>query len=137
VIPAEVTTQDEEGKRYTGSLTFLDNSVDRNTGTIVARATIANPDHSLLPGAFIHVRLHVADHPDALLVPQVAVGSSQFGKYVYVAENGKTAQRMVTTGATYGDLVVITKGVNAGKQVIVGDLQKLAPGMPVRALPEH
>jgi multidrug efflux system membrane fusion protein len=137
VISAEVTTPDEAGKRYTGALTFLDNSVDRNTGTIVARATIGNPDHSLLPGAFVHVRLHVADHPETLLVPQVAVGSSQFGKYVYVAENGKTAQRMVTTGATYGDLVVITKGVNAGKQVIVGDLQKLAPGMPVRAMPEH
>ena len=60
-IPAEVTVPDQDGKHYQGTLTFLDNTVDRNTGTIVARATIANPDHTLLPGEFVHVRLHVAD----------------------------------------------------------------------------
>jgi membrane fusion protein, multidrug efflux system len=56
----------------------------------------------------IHVRLHVVDHPDTLLVPQVAVGSSQLGKYVYVAEIGKAVQRMVTTSAPNGDLVIVT-----------------------------
>jgi hypothetical protein len=71
--------------------------------------------------AFIHVRLHVADHPDTLLVPQVAVGSSQLGKYVYVAENGKAVQRMVTTSAPNGGLVIVTHGVRAGEQVIVGN----------------
>ena len=86
-----------------GTLTFLDNTVDRGTGTIVARATIANPDRSLLPGEFVHVRLHVADQPDTLLVPQVALGSSQLGKFVYVADNGKAEQRLVSIGATYGD----------------------------------
>ena len=134
-IPAEVTIPDQDGKRYEGTLTFLDNTVDRNTGTIVARATIANPDHSLLPGEFVHVRLHVDDRPGTLLVPQVALGSSQLGKYVYVADNGKAEQRMVSIGATYGDRIVITKGVTAGDAVIVGNLQKIAPGAPVRRLP--
>jgi multidrug efflux system membrane fusion protein len=134
VIAAEVTSADDAGKQYTGTLTFVNNAVDRSTGTILARATIANPDHSLLPGAFVHVRLHVADHPDTLLVPQVALGSSQFGKYVYVAENGKAMQRMVTTGATYGDLVIVTKGVTAREAVVVGNLQKIAPGAPVRPI---
>jgi len=115
-------------------LTFLDNTVDRNTGTIVARATIANPDHNLLPGEFVHVRLHVADRPDTLLVPQVALGSSQLGKYVYVADNGKAQQRMVSIGETYGDRIVITKGVTAGDAVIVGNLQKIAPGAAVRPI---
>jgi RND family efflux transporter MFP subunit len=134
MIPAEVTIPDQDGKRYEGTLTFLDNTVDRNTGTIVARATIANPDHSLLPGEFVHVRLHVDDRPGALLVPQVALGSSQLGKYVYVADNGKAQQRMVSIGATYGDRVVITKGVTAGDAVIVGNLQKIGPGAPVRPI---
>lgn len=133
-IPAEVTIPDHDGKRYKGTLTFLDNTVERNTGTIVARATIANPDHSLLPGEFVRVRLHVADRPDTLLVPQVALGSNQLGKYVYVADNGKAAQRMVSIGATYGDRVVITKGVSAADAVIVGNLQKIAPGAPVRPI---
>ena len=123
---------DQDGKRYEGTLTFLDNTVDRNTGTIVARATIANSDHSLLPGEFVHVRLHVDDRPDTLLVPQVALGSSQLGKYVYVADNGKAQQRMVSIGATYGDRIVVTKGLTAGDAVIVGNLQKIASGTSVR-----
>jgi membrane fusion protein, multidrug efflux system len=130
-IPAEVTVPDQEGRRYRGTLTFLDNTVDRNTGTIIARATIANPDRSLLPGEFVHVRLHVADQPGTLLVPQSALGSSQLGKYLYVPDNGKAVQRMVSIGATYGDRVVITKGVTAGEEVIVGNLQKIAPGAAV------
>jgi len=54
-----------------------------------------NPDHSLLSGEFVHVRLHVDDQPGTLLVPQVALGSSQLCKYVYVADNGKAQQPMV------------------------------------------
>jgi membrane fusion protein, multidrug efflux system len=131
-IPAEATIPDEGGKRYPGTLTFLENTVDRNTGTIVARATIANPDHSLLPGEFVHVRLHVADQPDTLLVPQVALGSNQFGKYVYVADHDKAVQRPISIGATYGSYAVITKGLTAHDEVIVGNLQKIAPGTPVR-----
>jgi membrane fusion protein, multidrug efflux system len=130
-IPAEVTVPDDGGKRYKGQLTFLNNTVDGSTGTIVARATIANPDHTLLPGEFVHVHLLVADRPDTMLVPQVALGSNQFGKYVYVAEHGEAVQRMVSIGATYGDLVVINKGVTAHDAVIVGNLQKIAPGTPV------
>jgi multidrug efflux system membrane fusion protein len=136
-IPAEVTVADNGNKRYKGTLTFLNNTVDPATGTIMARATIANPDRSLLPGEFVHVRLHVSDHPDTLLVPQVALGSSQFGKYVYVAENDKAMQRPVSIGATYGDLVVVTKGVTPREAVIVGNLQKLAPGAPVRPIAEQ
>lgn len=136
-IPAEVTVPDNGDKRYEGTLTFLNNAVDRSTGTIVARATIANPDHSLLPGQFVRVRLHVADRPDTLLVPQVALGSSQFGKYVYVANNGKVEQRPVSIGATYGDLIVVTKGITARDAVIVGNLQKIAPGAPIRPIAGH
>ena len=131
-LPAEVTAPDHGG-RFAGALSFLDNTVDRSTGTIVARATIANPDRSLLPGEFVHVRLHVADQPDALLVPQAALGSGQLGKFVYVAGgDGKAAQRLVSVGSTYGDLVWVTKGVAAGEAVIVGNLQKIAPGALVR-----
>ena len=112
-----------------------DNTVDRSSGTIVARATIANPDHRLLPGEFVHVRLHVTDRPDTLLVPQVALGSSQLGKYVYVADNGKAQQRMVSIDATYGDRIVVTWGVTAGGRC--GDRRQPAEDHAGRAGAAH
>jgi membrane fusion protein, multidrug efflux system len=136
-IPAVVTVPDNDNKQYHGTLTFLNNTVDSGTGTIVARATIANPDHTLLPGEFVDVRLQVTDQPNTLLVPQVALGSSQFGKYVYVADHGKAEQRMVSIGATYGDMVVIKNGLTAHDAVIVGNLQKIMPSAPVQPIAAH
>jgi multidrug efflux system membrane fusion protein len=135
-VPVDVQTSDDVRRSFKGTLTFLDNVVDRTTGTITARATIDNPDHSLLPGEFVHVRVHVADQPNALLVPQVALGSSQLGKFLYlVGSDGKVEQRLVSTGATYGGLVVIDKGVKEGDKVIIGNLQKIVAGVPVQPLP--
>jgi membrane fusion protein, multidrug efflux system len=71
------------------------------------------------------------------MVPQIAVGSSQLGKYVYVVgREGKVEQRLVTVGVTHGDLVSIQGGVNEGDKVITGNLQKIGPGLPVQVLPE-
>jgi multidrug efflux system membrane fusion protein len=136
LVAADVQTSDEAQERYSGMLSFLDNVVDRSTGTITARATISNPDHTLLPGEFVHVRVHIADQPDALLVPQVALGSSQLGRFVYViGKDGKAEQRIVSSGASYGSLVVIDKGVREGDRIIVGNLQKIAVGVPVAPEP--
>jgi multidrug efflux system membrane fusion protein len=127
----------EDKARYSGKLTFLDNAVDRTTGTITARATIDNPMKELLPGQFIKVRLHLTDQPNALLVPQVALNSSQLGLFVYViGEKGTAEQRFIETGATIGDRIVINKGLKDGDKVITGNLQKLGPGAPVQALPQ-
>ena len=135
-IAADVQTSDDAQERYNGTLSFLDNAVDRSTGTITARATIGNPEHTLLPGEFVHVRIHIADQPGALLVPQVALGSSQLGRFVYViGKDGKAEQRIVSPGASYGSLVVIDKGVKEGDKIIVGNLQKIAGGVPVAPEP--
>jgi multidrug efflux system membrane fusion protein len=132
-LPVDVQASGDAQQRFGGALSFLDNVVDRSTGTIMARATISNPDHTLLPGQFVHVRVHIADQPDALLVPQVALGSGQLGRFVYVVGNdGKAEQRIVSPGATYGSLIVIDKGVNEGDKIIVGNLQKIAAGVPVQ-----
>jgi multidrug efflux system membrane fusion protein len=131
-LPVDVQTSGDVQLKFSGTLSFLDNTVDRSTGTITARATISNPDRSLLPGEFVHVRVHIADQPDALLVPQIALGSSQLGRFVYiVGKNGKAEQHIVSAGASYGNLVVIDKGVNEGDRIIVGNLQKIAAGAPV------
>ncbi len=135
-VDVEVLVPPETEAHHKGELTFLDNVVDRATGTLTARATIANGDFTLLPGQYVRARLHLKDEPDALLVPQAALGSSQLGKYVYVVGAGnKAEQRLVTLGPTAGDLVVVKKGVNEGDQIITGNLQKIGPGAPVQPLP--
>jgi membrane fusion protein, multidrug efflux system len=132
-VEAEMLLPGESEAHHKGELTFLDNIVDRGTGTIIARATIKNEDFALLPGQYVRVRLHVGEEPDALMVPQAALGSSQLGKYVYVVGKGDTVeQRLVSLGATDGDLVTVLKGLSEDDQVIAGNLQKIAPGVPVK-----
>ena len=135
-VPVEIRTNDEGPLQLRGTLAFIDNAVDRGAGTIAARAMVPNHDLTLLPGQYIRARVNIGDRPDALLVPQAAIGSNQIGKFVYVVGAGDTAeQRMVTLGPTYGELVVVNKGVNEGESIITGNLQKLGPGAAVQPKP--
>ena len=122
---------------HTGALTFIDNQVSQSTGTILLRATIANPDHALLPGQYVTARLHLGDLTGALLIPQSAVGATQIGRTVMVVAAGNhVAVRVVTLGDNYDDKVVALTGVKAGDRVITGQLQKLKPGMTVKPTEE-
>lgn len=135
-IQVEVAVPGDDNARYTGELTFIDNTIDRSTGTIVARATIANAARTLLPGQYVRIRLAVSEQPEALVVPQTALGSSQLGKYVYVVgKDNKAEMRLVSLGPTDGGFVAVTKGIAEGDQVISGNLQKIGPGSPVQPLP--
>ena len=134
-VAVEVSVPGADAAVHRGELSFVDNSVDRATGTVTARATIANADMSLLPGQYVRIRVHLREQPDALLVPQVAVGSSQLGKYVFVVgADDKVEQRTVTLGPSEGALVVVSGGVAENDRVITGNVQKIGPGMPVKAM---
>jgi membrane fusion protein, multidrug efflux system len=134
-IAADIFLPGETQARYSGELTFIDNAVDRSTGTILARATIGNADLSLLPGQYVRIRLAIGAEPDALVVPQTALGSSQLGKYVYIVGQGnKVDQRLVSIGPSDGELVVVLNGVSEGDRVINGNLQKIGPGALVQPL---
>jgi multidrug efflux system membrane fusion protein len=134
-VAAEIMVPGDGAKPpHTGKITFVDNAVDRLTGTLTARATIANADRGLLPGQYVRIRVHAGENPDALLVPQTAIGSSQIGKYVYVVGDKNIAeQKLVTLGPTDGDLVSVV-GVSEKDLVITGNLQKIGPGSPVQPL---
>ena len=135
-VKADILLPGETQVSHKGELSFLNNVVDRATGTITARATISNGGFALLPGQYVRVRLHIRDEPDALLVPQTALGSSQLGKYLYVVGKGDIAeQHLVSLGVTDGDLVAVVKGIGESDQVIAGNLQKIGPGSPVHPLP--
>jgi multidrug efflux system membrane fusion protein len=130
-VVANVALPDDPSMNYSGELTFIDNGVDRTTGTITARATVPNPKFTLLPGQYVRVRLHIRDEPNALLVPQTALGSSQLGKYVYVVgADNKAEQKIVQLGPTDGEAVSVT-GLAETDKVITGNLQKIGPGSPV------
>jgi multidrug efflux system membrane fusion protein len=132
--PIQTEIAVEGGKPdHKGALTFIDNAVSLSTGTILLRATIANPDLGLLPGQYVTARLHLGDLIGALLIPQSAVVSTQIGRSVMVVAAGnRVAARTVTLGDTYGENVVVLTGLKGGDRVITGQLQKLRPGMPVK-----
>jgi membrane fusion protein, multidrug efflux system len=137
-VEAEVSTPGEASVTRKGELSFLDNAIDRSTGTIVARVTIENRDYSLRPGQYVQVRLLLRNEHDALMAPMAALGSNQMGKYVYIVGPGDKAElRPLQIGPGEGPLVSIVKGVDEGDRVIVGNLQKIWPGSPVQAIPDR
>jgi multidrug efflux system membrane fusion protein len=132
-LQAEVRLPDEPDKPVAGALTFLDNAVQRDTGTVGLRATIGNADHRLWPGRFVKVRLVLSTLPKAVLVPAVAPQMSAKGPFVYVVKPDSTAElRPVVTGQRQGDLVVISQGVKAGEKVVVNGQLGVTPGGKVR-----
>jgi len=134
-VEAEVSSAGEPSVARKGTLSFLDNIIDRSTGTIAARVTVDNHDFALLPGQYVHVRLLIRDQPDALMAPAAALGSNQMGAYVYVVGEGDKAEmRPLELGPSNGPLVSVVKGLSEGDRVIVGNLQKIGPGSPVRVV---
>jgi membrane fusion protein, multidrug efflux system len=135
-IEADILLPGDTEARHRGELSFIDNAVDRSTGTVVVRATIENEGFALLPGQYVKVRLRIKEQADALMVPQAVVGSGQLGKYVYViGQDNKADRRLVTLGATQGNMVAVTKGIGENDRIIAGNLQKIGPGALVRVAP--
>jgi RND family efflux transporter MFP subunit len=122
---------------HPGKLDFIDNRVDPQTGTITMRAVIPNLEKILVPGQYVNVRLLLGERPQALLVPERAVGTDQRGSYVFVlGPENIVEQRYVQTGPTYPDnLLLIDKGLKKGEQVVVEGILRLRPGIKVAPTP--
>ena len=131
--PVRVGLADGNGHPHAGTVDFVDNHVDPQTGTIRARAVLPNPDRVFTPGLFARVQLQGSGEFDALLVDDKAVLTDQDRKYVYVLGEGDTAQRRdVVLGPVVDGLRVVENGLARGDKVIVNGLQKVfMPGMPV------
>lgn len=122
------------GKR--GKLNFLASNIDTTLGTQQLRAEFDNPDQTLLPGQFVRVRLLTGERDGVFLVPQSAVLQTEQGTVLMtVGPENKVAPRPVKAGEWYGKDWVILGGLNAGDKVIVDNLIKLRPGMPVNPHP--
>ncbi|MGD0483461.1 MAG: efflux RND transporter periplasmic adaptor subunit [Gemmatimonadales bacterium] len=115
-----------------GTLTFIDNAVDTTTGTVMLKASFANPTRTLWPGQFVSVLLRLFTEDHALVLPTQAVLTGQQGPYVYVVDSTGAAQsRRVTVERTAGTLVIIGSGLRGGEKVVAEGQSRLTPGAKV------
>ncbi len=130
--PVDVQLMDEEGFDHVGTLDFVDNQIDPNSGTIVARAILPNADGFLVPGVFGRVRLTGSGEFEALLIPDEAVLSDQARKIVMVVDPaGTVSPRPVRLGDLHKGLRVIKEGLSPDDRVIVAGVQRARPGAKV------
>ena len=123
---------DEADFKHEGTVDFVDNVIDRSSGTIRGRAQIPNPKGLFTPGMFARVRVPGSVPYEALLVPDVAIASEQVRKYVMVVGEDNTAkQKYVTLGQLAGNLRIIKDGLSADDKVIVNGLARIRPNIKV------
>ncbi len=115
-----------------GALTFIDNTVDKSTGTIKLKGSFANNDRRLWPGQFVDVILTLTTERNRVVVPSQAIQTGQQGQYVYVINNDMSADlRNVTVGRTYQNVTIIDKGVSPGERIVTDGQLRLTPGSKV------
>jgi membrane fusion protein, multidrug efflux system len=117
---------------HQGKVNFAASQIDPSLGTQQLRATFENTNQQLLPGQFVRVRVAAVESHQLFILPQVAVLTSDEGRYVYVVnEKNKTTKRLIETGDWIGNDWVILKGLNSGDRVIVDNIIKLRPEIAV------
>jgi multidrug efflux system membrane fusion protein len=131
-LPVEAFDRDFKHKLASGSLLTTDNQIDQSTGTIKLKAAFPNEDNSLFPNQFVNARLLVNTIPKAILIPAAGLQRSQQGSFVYVVKPDKTVEmRPVTVGASQGDVIAISKGLQVGDVVVTDGVDKLQQGSHV------
>lgn len=129
----KVTVEPVPGAVYEGGLSFIDNAVDRSTGTIRLKGTLKNRDSGLWPGQFVNVTLRLDIQKNAVVVPSEAVMTGQNGQYVFAVTKDLSAEmRPVSVDRTHGEETVIKSGINPGETVVVSGQLQLTPGMKVQ-----
>ena len=132
--PVRMQLADEEGFPHRGHMDFVDNRVDRATGTMQGRAVFPNPDYFLTPGLFARVQLLGRGPYDAVLIPDAAIAADQAQRFVYVVDESGIAQRQpVELGRRIGELRIVASGLDPDDTVIVDGLQRVRVGSPVAA----
>jgi multidrug efflux system membrane fusion protein len=136
-IPIEIGLMTEDGYPHKGHLDYAAPAVAATTGTLLVRGVFDNPNHALLPGFFVRVRMPAGPtDQQSLLVPDTVVGENQQGHYLMVVNaRDEVEQRHVVTGEKLGDLRVITRGLKADDRVVVTGLQRAIPGRKVKPVP--
>jgi membrane fusion protein (multidrug efflux system) len=129
----ELTLPDGSRYAHSGTLDFSDAAVDSATGSVTLRAIVPNPDHTLLPGMFVNVRV-TSGTQTAFRIPATAVQSDDTGFFVVTVDAGdKAVIKHLKTERLEGAVWIATGGVAEGDRIIVSGLQQVRPGSPVQA----
>lgn len=128
-VEAFISAEDKDPAK--GSLSFIDNTVDTTTGTIVMKASFPNQDRRLWPGQFVNIVMTLTVQQDAVVVPSAALQTGQQGQFVYVVKGDEAELRPVTSGVDYEGMTVIDKGVAPGEQVVTDGQIRLSPGAKI------
>lgn len=131
-VPVKLKLIDETAFTHQGKIDFVDNVIDRSTGTIRGRAQFANADGTFTPGMFGRIEVAAGAPQEALLVPDSAIGTEQARKFVFALDAENVAKpKYVTLGDVVDGRRVITAGLSADDVVIVNGLMRVRPGMKV------
>jgi membrane fusion protein (multidrug efflux system) len=118
---------------HSGTLDFSDAAVDSSTGSVTLRAIVPNPEHTLLPGLFVNLRITTGAQT-AFRIPAAAVQSDDTGFFVLTVDGSdKAVVKHLTTERLDGDVWIASGGVAEGDRIIVSGLQQVRPGGPVQA----
>ncbi len=132
-VPVLMGMADETGFSHKGTLHFVDNRMDADTGTWRLRGRFRNEDHGIASGMFVHIRLPIGEPYPALLIAEQALGTDQGQRFVYVVDEQNKAQyRRVKIGRLHNGLRVISEGLKPGEKVVVKGLQRVRPGAGVK-----
>jgi multidrug efflux system membrane fusion protein len=132
ILKTLVHMQNKPDEAREGTLTFLDNAVREETGTIKLRATLSNKDHYFWPGQFVQVRLVLSIEKNAVLVPSEAVQNSQNGPFVYVIKPNQTVEMRPITAQRVLEGQTVVKGVEPQETVVTDGQLRLSPGAKVQ-----
>jgi multidrug efflux system membrane fusion protein len=136
ILPVEAVVPSEPDRPVVGDLTFINNTVDTNTGTILLKGTFGNTNNVLWPGQYVRVSMTLSNLVHATLVPSQAVQTGQNGEFIFVVKPDLTVEaRPVETGVTYQGFMVVTSGVEPGETVVVDGQLRLVPGAKVSVKP--
>ncbi len=146
-IGLDLGLANEVGFPHKGKLNYADPAVDTASGTALARGIFANPDRVIIPGLFVRVRVALDERPDALLVPERALGRDQRGSYLLITNaQDKVERRDLKLGAIIragslpgldplmGDFRVVEAGLAPADLVIIDGIQKARPDMPAKPI---
>jgi membrane fusion protein (multidrug efflux system) len=127
----------EDGSDYSqiAQLTFVDNAVDVDSGTVRARAVLPNHDATLIPGQFVRAKVEGVMLANSLAIPRKAVMSGPQGRFVWLVDNEQKVEiRPVQVGRSMGNNIMVTQGLSAGERFIVEGVLKVQPGIVVNAV---
>lgn len=124
-LDAEVRLDAQGELLAKGSLAFIDNAVDTQTGTIRMKARIPNEDESIWPGELVSLRLILGVQKDALVIPESAIQLGQDGAFVYAIVDGKARVQAIKVARQFGSRIVVGEGLAAGQQVIINPPKNL------------